>query len=217
MKKVVTVGASSYTGTYLLPRILTDWDRLNPETELRLEITDSEDVFHQVEDGLVELGVIGACLESAAVEAHEFLQNDQLALIVPAGHQFAQRGSVSIADLRGEDFILREPGSATRMWYRETFNRFGLSLKEMNIVAELDSHPAVIKAVEAGSGISMVPKNAALDAVQLGRVKEVRIDEISPLTGSLYMIWPRSNSLSPQARQFMNFLEAERHQMIRHV
>ena len=210
MKKLVTVGASSYTGNYLLPRMLRNWEEVNPDTEIKLEITDSEDVFLQVQDGLIEVGLIGACLESENVEAHEFTQNDQLILIVPIGHDFADRGEIEIDELRGEDFVLREPGSATRMWYREAFNRFKLTLDDLNVVAELDSHPAVITAVEAGSGLAMVPRHAADDALDAGRVKELRIRELAPMTGSLYMIWPRTDSLSPQTRQFIDWLETER-------
>ncbi len=210
MKKIVTIGASSYTGNYLLPRILPDWQRLNPDTELKLEITDSEDVFNQVDEGLIEFGLIGACLESENVEAHELLQNDELILIVPPDHPFAGRKDVTVEALRGQDFILREPGSATRMWYREMFNRASITFDDFNVVAELDSHPAVISAVEAGCGIAMVPRNAASDSLDLGRVKAVPIKELSPMTGSIYMVWPRANSLSGSTRQFMDFLESEK-------
>lgn len=44
MKKTVFVGASSYTGDYLLPHILADWERLYPDVELVLKISDSEEV-----------------------------------------------------------------------------------------------------------------------------------------------------------------------------
>lgn len=209
MKKIVNIGASSYTGNYLLPRVLPEWERLNPEMEIKLEITDSEDVFNQVDDGLIELGLIGACLESETVEAHELFQGAQLILIVPPQHLFAGEKEISVESLRGRDFILREPGSATRMWYRELLNRFHIAIEDLNVVAELDSHPAVITAVEAGSGIALVPRNAALDSLELGRVREVRLKELSPMTGSLYMIWPRANSLSAPIRRFKDFLEAE--------
>lgn len=210
MKKIVDVGASSYIGNYLLPRVLADWERINPDTELKLEITDSEDIFNLVNDGLIELGLIGACLESEAVEAHELLQNDELILIVPSDHPFSDKKEIGVESLRGQDFILREPGSATRMWYREMLNCFAIGFDDLNVVAELDSHPAVISAVEAGSGIAMVPRAAAADSLQLGRVKEVGIKELSPMTGSLYMIWPRANTLSAPTRRFIDFLEAER-------
>lgn len=210
MKRVVNVGASSYTGNYLLPKMLKDWDDISPDTEVKLEITDSEDVFHQVSDGLVELGLIGACLESETVEAHEFIQDDELILIAPPDHPLADRGEINLDELRGCDFILREPGSGTRMWYREAFNRFKLTFGDLNVVAELDSHPAIITAVASGTGLAMVPKNAALDALAAGSIRELRIKELTPMTGSLYVIWPRANSMSAQTRQFIDFLEAER-------
>jgi DNA-binding transcriptional LysR family regulator len=210
MKKSINVGASSYTGNYLMPTILADWEKVSPDTELKLEITDTEEVFEQVESGVLQLGLVGACLESDNVEAEEFLQNDELILIAPPSHPLAQKKEISVEELRGQDFILREPGSATRMWYRENLNRYCITFDDLNVVAEMAGHPSVIKAVEAGSGLSMVPKKAALDSLELGRVKEVKVTELSPMTGSLYMLHPRGDSLTPESRQFLDFLEAER-------
>jgi DNA-binding transcriptional LysR family regulator len=210
MKKSVSIGASSYTGNYLMPAILADWEKLSPDTGLKLEITDTEEVFEQVESGVLQLGLVGACLESESVEAEEFSRNDELILIAPPSHPLAQKKEISVDELRGQDFILREPGSATRMWYKENFNRYSITFDDLNVVAELAGHPAVIKAVEAGSGLSMVPKNAALDSLELGRVKEVKVKELSPMTGSLYLLHPRADSLTPESRRFLDFLESER-------
>ena len=210
MKRPVNIGASSYAGNYLLPRLLRDWQKLNPDAELKLEITDSEDVFKQVNEGLIEFGLIGACLESENVEAREFLQNDELILIVPPDNPLADKKEIAVEALRGQDFIVREPGSATRMWYREMLNKHCITFDDLNLVAEMDSHPAVISAVESGSGMALVPRGAALESLELGRVKEVKIKELSPMTGSLYMIWPRADALSAPTRQFIDFLESEK-------
>jgi hypothetical protein len=59
-------------------------------------------------------------------------------------------------------------------------------------------HPSVIKAVEAGSGLSMVPKKAALDSLELGRVKEVKVKELAD---------DRQPVHAPPARRFANTRE----------
>ncbi|MDI6715732.1 MAG: LysR substrate-binding domain-containing protein [Actinomycetota bacterium] len=215
MKSVVNVGASSYTGEFLLPQLIADWEKQNPDTELKLNISDSSEIFEQVLNGDVELGVIGMSLENDQVKAETFLNNfDELILICPPDHPFANRGEISVEDLKNQDFIFREPGSATRMWYREVLARHGITPENLNIVAELDTYPAIIRAVESGSGISFVLKKAAMDSIKAGRVKEVKIKEISPLMGNLYVIYNTDLPMSDEARRFLTFLGAEKQKLM---
>jgi len=211
MKNAVHIGASSYTGEFLLPQLIADWEKQNPDTELKLDISDSSLVFEQVISGDLEAGVIGMPLENSNVKADIFLSNyDELILIAPSDHPFAKKGEIAIEDLNGQDFILREPGSATRMWYREVLATRGITFESLNVVAELGSYPAIIKAVETGSGLSFVLRKCAEDAIEMGRVKELRIKDISPLMGNLYIIYNTDMPLSDTTRRFISFLEAEK-------
>ncbi len=211
MKNVITLGASSYAGEYLIPQIIPDWEKTHPEIEVKVTTTDSQQIFEQVISGDIEMGIIGASLEDEKLETREFAINyDELILIVPVNHPMATKNEVSINDLRNQDFICREPGSATRMWYREAFLNHGLSFDDLNIVAEFDSHQSIIKAVEFGTGISMVPRKAAQEAIQLNKVKEIKIKELEPLKGSSYLIWNKERDLSKDMQEFMDFLATEK-------
>ena len=215
MKNVVNIGASSYTGEFLLPQLIGGWEKQNPDIELKVDISDSSEVFEQVVNGELEAGVIGMSLENSNVHAETFLNNfDELILICPANHPFAGKSEVSINDLKGQDFILREPGSATRMWYREVLATHNINLDNLNVVAELDTYPAIIKAVESGSGISFVLRKTAKDALDLGRIKEIKIKEVSPLMGNLYIIYNTDMPMSDEVRRFLGFLEAEKPQLM---
>jgi len=211
MKNVVNVGASSYTGEFLLPQVLADWEKQNPDMELKVDISDSSQVFEQVINGDIEAGVIGMSLENNAVKADPFLNNfDELILIAPAEHPLANKGELLVEDLKGQDFILREPGSATRMWYREVLATHGITFENLNVVAELDTYPAIIKAVESGSGLSFVLKKAAKDSLDMGRIKEIKLKDLPPLMGNLYVIYNTELPMSNGTRRFLSFLEAEK-------
>ncbi|HEY3375131.1 MAG TPA: LysR substrate-binding domain-containing protein [Candidatus Aquicultor sp.] len=210
MKNIVNVGASSYTGEFLLPQLIADWERQNPDIELKVGISDSSQVFEQVLNGDLHAGVIGMSFENDSVTAETFLNKfDELILICPPQHPLANKGQVALEDLRGQDFIIREAGSATRMWYREFLATHGITFENLNIVAELDTNPAIIKAVESGSGLSFVLRKSASDALELGRIKELKIKDISPLMGNLYVIYNSVRAPSDETRRFLSFLEAE--------
>lgn len=56
----------------------------------------------------------------------------------------------------------------------------------------------------------MVPRRAALESLELGRIKEVKIKEMMPMKGNLYMICPKGDTLSAETREFMDFLGTEK-------
>ncbi|MCL4499563.1 MAG: LysR substrate-binding domain-containing protein [Chloroflexi bacterium] len=211
MKPTMRIGASSYVGDYVMPKALVDWEKMNPEIELKIDVSDSERVFTGVIEGTLEAGAIGAALEDERIQTEEFVHNaDELILIAPASHPFANKNEVTVHELKGQRFIVREPGSATRMWYRERLAVEDLTLDDMDIVCEVNSHQAAISAVEAGAGISFVLRGAARDALDTGRVKEVRVKELSPLMGSLYLVHLDRRLLSDQGKQVLGFLEDEK-------
>jgi DNA-binding transcriptional LysR family regulator len=214
MKNTISVGASSYTGEFLLPQIINDWEQQNPDLELRVDISDSSNVFEQIISGELEAGVIGMSLENHDVKADPFLSNfDELVLVCPPNHPFASVNDISINDLKGQDFVIREPGSATRMWYREMLATKNIDFDDLNIVAELGTHPAVLKAVASGSGCSFVLRKAAQDYIELGRIKEVKVRDLQPLMGSLYVIYNSRMRMSDNTRRFLNFLDMERQKL----
>ncbi len=216
MEKTITLGASNYAGTYLLPHILPDWERNHPEIEVKVKTTDSQKTFEKVIKGEIDAGIIGASMEDEKIETSEFaVRYDELVLIVPINHPLALKNEVSINELRNQDFITREPGSATRMWYREAFTTHNLTFDQLKIVAELDSHQAIINAVESGTGISMVPRRIAQEAIKLNKVKEMRIKELSPMMGNSYIIWNKEKPLSKDMQEFMNFLAKEKNKLIK--
>lgn len=212
MKKKMLLGASSYAGEYLIPMMLPDWQKAGNSSELKVEIGDSESIFEQVLSGDIEVGLIGVCFEHDDLETQEFILNDELILICPKDHPMVGKKQCRPADLKGQNFIVREPGSATRMWMRESLSRQGVSFDDLNLVAELDTHRAVISAVQAGVGLACVPKLAAKEAINQNKVKELNVQGISPITGSMCTIWNKQ-FLTSSGEELLSFLDSEKNKM----
>lgn len=211
MKKKIQLGTSNYAGEYLVPMMLSDWHR-DGNSELKVEISDSERIFEQVLSGDLEVGLIGICFEHDDLETKEFLINDELILAIPNKHPLAEKETLQTDDLKGQNFIIREPGSATRMWMRESLARVGLMLDDFNIVAEFDAHRAILSAVESNAGLAFLPKYIASNSLKQGKIRTASIENLSPITGSLCIIHNR-RFLSPDGEELLAFLEQERNKI----
>ena len=128
--------------------------------------------------------------------ADEVLMPNPIVVIARSADPLARRGPLQLKDLAGQRFILREPGSGTRMaadqHFRERFRP--------DVRLELGSNEAV-KAVAGGLGLGIVSQHA-LHGHQ--REHGVRIVDVAgfPLPSAWHVVHPAGKRLSPLAAAF---------------
>ena len=98
-----------------------------PDVSLSLRIGASRDVQDWVEQGHVEIGVVGAVPSSRALESRP-LMDDDLVLVVPPEHPWVSRNTVSVDDVKSEPLILRERGSGSRETLESGLKELGTGL-----------------------------------------------------------------------------------------
>jgi DNA-binding transcriptional LysR family regulator len=175
MKHQFTIGASTIPGEFIIPRLLSAMIKHLPEVELKVEISDSLKVFEGVRKGQCEIGIIGTTFDSTDVDFSVIVKDDRLVLITPKNHPLAANATVSLSDLKGQNFVTREKGSGTRAVYEKAFKDAGLALTDLNTVAEVGTTEGVIQSVEGGAGIAIVSELAAKEAIELGKVQALNI------------------------------------------
>jgi DNA-binding transcriptional LysR family regulator len=129
-----------------------------------------------------------------------------MVLIAPPGHSVADSGSVDLATLQDEYFVVREKGSGTRLMTEKALNQAGLpGFSSFRVVAEMGSTEAVRQAVKAGIGLAIVSERAVEEDVAHGLLVSIALKGID-LTRKFYLVWRRRRTLSPLARDFMEFI-----------
>jgi DNA-binding transcriptional LysR family regulator len=157
------LGASSTPGLYLLPDLLARFRREYPGVETTLAITNSADVARRVSAGEIDLGFVGAAPEIPGLLVRNFAE-DEIVLIVPAGHALTRRRKFLPEWLAPEVMIIRESGSATRQIVEANLARLGVSPRQ---VMEISGSEGVKRAVAAGLGVAFISRHAiALEVAQ---------------------------------------------------
>lgn len=202
------LGASLTIGEYVLPRLLGPFARLYPHIQIMMRVMNTtqiveEIVQHQLNFGLVEAPVHHEDLESEAV------MEDELMLVVPAGHALDRSASATLEEAVGYPFVLREAGSGTRQVMEEELSKRGVMPGDMNVVMELGSTGAVKSAVEAGVGITMLSPSSVKHEVALGLLRTVPITGIS-FKRQFFAVKLRSALLPISATTFLSFLKEQK-------
>jgi DNA-binding transcriptional LysR family regulator len=202
---IVRVAAGTVPGEHILPTLLPGFRKRYPGLGVVLEVASSERVVHLVVEGLADVGFVGSAGPFRGLDAVP-LWDDALVVVVPAGHRWARRKSIPVADLATEPFVSREQGSGTSQSFMDRLrssSRFdGLSL---DIVAVMDSSAAVKTAVMSGLGVSVLSSRAVAAEVQVGLLASLRLAD-ADLARKLHLVTSPKRTLSPAARALVDYV-----------
>ncbi|HVB10896.1 MAG TPA: LysR family transcriptional regulator [Bacillota bacterium] len=195
------IAASTTPSEYLLPGLLAEFTRLHPDIRFDMPVMNSDTVEACVRARHCDVGFLGRRCKDRHLGSREAYQ-DEVVLAVPAGHGLAGRESVDVAELAGEPFIVREPGSGTWAAVALALQAHGLELPPHRVVAQLASPHAVLEAVRVGHGVSFV---SVLAARRESGVVTLRLRDLAILR-PVIMIYDRRH-VNRSAAAFLAFVE----------
>jgi len=207
MRGRLTIGGSTIPGGYILPPLLGKFKQAYPEVTVTLIEGDTAGIIQDTLDGRVELGIVGAKAREARL-VEEKIMDDEMFLMVPKGHKWADTGPVKVEDLAAEPFVMREPGSGTRKSIEQVLDESGHWSRQLNVVAEMGSTEAVRQAIKAGVGVSILSECAVADELAAGSLRKVSIKGLS-FKRAFYLIRHKHRTESPLCRTFVKFLKGE--------
>jgi DNA-binding transcriptional LysR family regulator len=197
----LALGGGATATTYLLPPLLSSFHERFPNVRLYVREAGSRAVIDAVAAGELDLGVITVPEEPLPARlVHTPWIDDELALIVPDGHELSGRERFRWSELAGQPLVLFEAGSAVRRRIDRALERAGVVPQ---IVMELRSLESIQQMVAQGIGAAFVSRFALRDPTE-GLVPTQYATE---LRRQLAVVRRRDRRPSPAARAFLEHLE----------
>ena len=101
-------------------------------------------------------------------------------------------------------FLLREPGSATRMVFEKALRKqWGRDIS-LNVIGYLESQEAIKEAAKAGLGLTVISKKAVEEELRAGLLKGYRLQDL-PLKRNFYIVFRKKSILPPLSLAFFQF------------
>ena len=145
----LVLGASTGPAAVVVPVVLGEFQRQNPDVRVFLTVSDTHSVVERVAARELELGIVGAARRHRGVRFEPFF-SDEVILACPPGHRFAGR-TVTLEELREEPLILMQEGAGVRQIVEDALRRQGMRLRDLDVRLELGLQESVRRAVEAGT------------------------------------------------------------------
>ena len=204
----LSIGASTIPADYLLPRIMGEYTRAHPGVSISVKAGDTEEILEDVARGQVEFGMVGALATDPAMAqalTQEEWMADQLKLILPSDHPWADKKQVDPGELSSQVFIGREKGSGTWNAILHSLEQAGFSPFHLSCPITMGNTNAVIQAILNKVGISILSPMAVDREIKSGDLVALDIQGLD-LDRFFYLTLPRKRSLSPICQKFIKFV-----------
>lgn len=189
------------TVKYTVPKLLGGFCAAHPGIDVAMVVCNRENLLLRLASNQDDLYIMGQPSENMDVVCEDFADNP-LVLVAPPSHPLVGRQRLSPKRLKDEPFILREPGSGTRLTTEKFFAGQGVRLKTR---LEVGSNEAIKQTVAGGLGLAVLSATTVVSELALGEL--VLLDVVGfPLIRRWHVVYPRGKRLSPAALAFKDWL-----------
>ena len=195
---LIRIGASITIGNCLLPEYITRFKQKHPRMKVKVVIDNSEEIQEYVLSNRIDIGLIEGAVHSSYIVEHKF-RDDELVMICGNNHPFAGKDDIDITELLKESFILREAGSAGREIFDSTMTSYGLKVEPD---WESTSTQAIVKAVQANLGISVLPYLLVKDYLERKEISRFHVKGVR-FQRSFSVIYHKNKYLTDSAKDFI--------------
>jgi DNA-binding transcriptional LysR family regulator len=196
--------AVATTVNYFAARLLSRFCKRYPGVRVSLEVTNREMVLHRLEENAADIVLMGQPPDGLDVEAEPFMDNPLVVIAAP-DHPLVHRRRVTLPALAQETFLIREPGSGTRIAMERFFADKEIAPR---ISVEMTSNEAIKQSVEAGLGLGVVSKHTVELECGAGRLAVLDVQSF-PIRRKWYVVHRRGKRLSAAANAFRGFVLTE--------
>jgi DNA-binding transcriptional LysR family regulator len=198
------VGASLTIGEYLLPSLLGRFKKQQPEIKVTLTIKNTPRVLEDLSNDVIDLALVEGLVENTDFIVDKFAE-DELILVCPSDHPWKDRKEIQLEELANERMIWRESISGTRLIVENMLREHGV-LEKIESYMEIGSTQAIKSAVEAGLGISILPRLTVARELEQGFLREVDIYRIN-MVRNLWLVRKNKRFNKIGVSKFVDFLQ----------
>lgn len=197
-KGYIRIGTIQSISYHWLPDILKAFSKSYPNIHFELTVGGFSELKEKIQSD--QLDCIFVSSYSVPDLPFTALDSDELMLVTPLGHPLAEKLTLSLSDINGENFVLSSDG----LDY-ETGKIFEANHITPKIQYRLNEDFATLKMVEQGFGITILPR-LLLDHAPF----KICVRPFSEhYTRTLGVAWSKDSAPSPAILKFLDFVKIQ--------
>jgi DNA-binding transcriptional LysR family regulator len=173
----------------------------HPNVNILLEERSSTTIEAAIAGQEADIGILAGRARTDAVNATRYAM-DELIIAVPLAHPIAENSPVRFPAVLDLDFVCMSRNSSNYVFLRDMAKLAG---KTPKVRIHVHTFDAVLSMVEAGVGVSLVPRSVAAPALRDGRIAAVALCEPWAVR-ELTLVTHAGTPLSPFVAQVAEYL-----------
>ncbi len=195
------LGAVS-TAKYFVPRLMAGFGEEHPGIAMRLTIGNRATIIATLHDQAIDIALMGRPPRQAAVNTY-LIGDHPLVIIAAPDHPLAGTKQIPKRRIAEEPFLVREPGSGTRMSLELFLGDIPGRLDNLGV--EFGSNETIKQAVMARMGVAFISAHTIAMEVELGRLAVLGVVG-TPVMRQWFAVSRADRVSSPAMAAFKTFI-----------
>ena len=209
MRGTLKIGTTKNYARYIMPSLLSEFQRRFPRIKVILDEGNSEDMAGSILEMKNELALISQLNLDRRIKSL-FFSTVEFVLVASPEHRFSRRESISLRELNGEPVILREKGSGSRAAILRKFQEYGIW---PSVIIEASSLDFIVGYVKQNKAVSFMFEPDIKEELDRGTLRVVPIEE-GNIIFFTDVIYYGEKPLSPPAQTFLKMVNELKGELI---
>jgi DNA-binding transcriptional LysR family regulator len=194
----VTTAAESF-----VPGLMRAFSGEHPEVDLTLVVGNRQDVLDRVLSHRADVAITGKPPGDERLVAEPFMDNEIVCITAPNDPAVSAH-PIGASELSDRAWLLREPGSGTRMLNEQFLSEHGIAPRTLT----LGSNGAIKQAARAALGVSLLSRAAVETELEAGWLGEIPLAD-GPARRPWFVLRSAVGPVRPLAERFTEFVRGQ--------
>jgi DNA-binding transcriptional LysR family regulator len=205
-KGVLKLGASTTVALYILPKILSAFNKKYPLVEINLLNRNSEIVLDSLIAHDINIGIIEGPPKNKKVEYFPFITDNVIA-VCNSKSPFAKKKTYSIKELPAMPMVLREKGSGTLVALLDNLKKNNIKQSDLNVKVRLGGTEALKNFLLEADCLGFLPKISVMKELENDELTEINIEDLI-IQRKFYFIQRKGEPVSELNKVFSQFAKS---------
>ncbi|HEY4150389.1 MAG TPA: LysR substrate-binding domain-containing protein [Chitinophagaceae bacterium] len=173
----LNLGASTTVALYIIPKVLSEFHQKYPDVQISLLNRNTDTIIQALLNQDIDVAIVEGNKKINAIHYQPFM-TDEVIAVCSAKSPIAQRGTLSIQDLKKYPIALREQGSGTLSALKASLLKHHIKLSELDVSVRLAGTEALKNFLKEDNCLGFLPHRALLKELRDGELVAVKIEKL---------------------------------------
>lgn len=175
--KKIRIGVTHTAESNMFTEIVGYYSLNNPNISIIIITDTTSNLYKMVENYELDLAYVDGMIEDSSLKFFP-VDKDDLVCVLSINNPLVSQKSVTLEELKKERLILRLQTSTTRKIFEASLEYNNDSIKNYNVVLEVDNIATIKDLIRKDFGISVLAKSACMDEVNKKKLAILPIEKL---------------------------------------